>query len=165
MPKRIDSRVRSGLQDGDSESEIAAGTALCRESSIRARTKRIARARPLLAADGWDAEIAGGSAKRSGAARPGHGVSAAAARSPLRHGRAPRSAAECVPGRLTEADLLKGTPQGAPRRSGPGEAAPPVVVVGGGAAHIGAGRADGPGRERARRSGHSPRRRWAGEGR
>lgn len=38
------------------------------------------------------------------------------------------------------------------RRNAPGEARPPVVAVGGGPTHIGASRAEGPGRERCWRS-------------
>ena len=39
-----------------------------------------------------------------------------------------------------------------PRYSAPDEVGPPVVAVGGGPTHIGAGRAEGPGKERGRRS-------------
>ena len=48
--------------------------------------------------------------------------------------------------------LKKTWPCARPRRSTPGEVGPPVVAVGGGPRHIGARRAEGPGRERGWRS-------------
>ena len=48
--------------------------------------------------------------------------------------------------------LKKTLPCARPRRSTPGEVGPPVVAVGGGPRHIGARRAEGPGRERGWRS-------------
>ena len=90
-------------------------------------------------------------AVRSGAA---YGTASSRTRAPIPQRQQPRTsgcgAELSTPGARRR--LEKTLPCARHRRSAPGEVGPPGAAVGGEPTHIGAGRAEGPGKERVRRS-------------